>query len=391
MKIFIINTDYLSFLRVLYRSNPGLSNCPYDEQMEVRNQSLFGSSDFYSYNFNLLGHMAIDVHFNNYYLQSQWAKEGIKNQIFQLKYKQFIHLAFNTRLGNSIRSRLFLSKFPLTPYLYTILNAQIQSFSPDIILNQPMVEVPLHHLILNKSKKPLIVGQIASALPKDEDLLGYDLLISSLPNMVSNFKKMGIDSYYSKLAFDARILEGMLPVERDLPIVFIGNITSAHKNRVKLLEYLCQKTEIQIWGSLHNLHKSSPIYGRYNGEAWGIDMYRILLRAKIAINIHIDLSENYANNMRLFEATGCGAMLLTDDKDNISDLFELNKEIVTYSTPEDCAIKIQKYLQRNDEREAIAKSGQMRTLCEHTYRKRTEELSEIFEHKLMEMRGRKTC
>ena len=33
--------------------------------------------------------------------------------------------------------------------------------------------------------------------------------------------------------------------------------------------------------------------------------------AKITINRHIDVSENYANNMRLFEASGCGALLIS--------------------------------------------------------------------------------
>ena len=40
--------------------------------------------------------------------------------------------------------------------------------------------------------------------------------------------------------------------------------------------------------------------------------------------------EDNATNMRLFEATGCGAMLITDAKQNLGDLFSVGVEIVAY-------------------------------------------------------------
>ena len=46
---------------------------------------------------------------------------------------------------------------------------------------------------------------------------------------------------------------------------------------------------------------------------FGKDMLKILRKSKILINKHIEDTE-YANNMRLFEATGSGTMLLTDYK-----------------------------------------------------------------------------
>ena len=40
-------------------------------------------------------------------------------------------------------------------------------------------------------------------------------------------------------------------------------------------------------------------------------MYNILSRSKISFNRHINVAENNANNMRLYEATGMGSLLLT--------------------------------------------------------------------------------
>jgi spore maturation protein CgeB len=111
-------------------------------------------------------------------------------------------------------------------------------------------------------------------------------------------------------------------------------------------------------------------------------MYGVLRNSKIAINHHIDLAGAYANNMRLFEATGVGTMLLTDWKMNIGDMFESGKEVVTYRSPEECSELVSYYLSHEDERAAIARAGQSRTLSQHTYYHRMQELSELLANQL---------
>ena len=125
------------------------------------------------------------------------------------------------------------------------------------------------------------------------------------------------------------------------------------------------------------LDKNSPILPRHHGEVWGLAMYRALLSSRITINRHIDVAENYANNMRLYEATGCGALLITDAKDNLSELFEVDKEIVAYKTVDDLVSLIQYYTEHDQQREIIAAAGQQRTLNEHTYENRMRTLVDI--------------
>jgi spore maturation protein CgeB len=106
-------------------------------------------------------------------------------------------------------------------------------------------------------------------------------------------------------------------------------------------------------------------------------MYSQLQRSKIALNIHIDMAEQYAANMRLYEATGVGTMLLTDWKTNLHELFELGKEVVAYRSTGECVEMVKYYLAHDAEREAIARAGQQRTLSEHSYYHRMQELTEI--------------
>ena len=77
-----------------------------------------------------------------------------------------------------------------------------------------------------------------------------------------------------------------------------------------------------------------------------------------ALNRHIGVeAEGYANNMRLYEATGVGSLLLTDDGSNLAELFEPGREVVTYAGADDLVEKARHYLAHEDERRAIAGAG----------------------------------
>ncbi len=103
-------------------------------------------------------------------------------------------------------------------------------------------------------------------------------------------------------------------------------------------------------------------------------MYQVLRRSRITLNSHIDLAGREAGNMRLFEATGAGTFLLTDHKDNLDTLFELNREVVAWRSIDDCLRAIDHYLRDDRTRAAIARAGQAKTLAQHTYRYRAAEI-----------------
>ncbi|MGA2094338.1 MAG: glycosyltransferase, partial [Sedimentisphaerales bacterium] len=131
-----------------------------------------------------------------------------------------------------------------------------------------------------------------------------------------------------------------------------------------------------------SLPANSPLRQRHHGEVWGLDMFATLAHSRITVNRHLDVAENYANNMRLFEATGCGAMLVTDYKDNLNELFEIGSEVVAYRSPEEAAALITYYLQHPKEAQEIARKGQQRTLRDHTYTQRMKQTVEILNRHL---------
>jgi len=111
-------------------------------------------------------------------------------------------------------------------------------------------------------------------------------------------------------------------------------------------------------------------------------MYRVLGRSRITINTHIDVAEEYANNLRLYEATGMGALLVTDDKVNLRELFEVGREVVAYRDATDLAEKVRWYLEHPAEAATIAAAGRERTLRDHTWRDRMARLVAMFEARM---------
>ena len=81
----------------------------------------------------------------------------------------------------------------------------------------------------------------------------------------------------------------------------------------------------------------------------------------------------------MFEATGVGTCLLTDTGQNMPDLFEEDKEVVTYRTVDEAVDKANYLLDHPDEAEQIAKAGQARTLRDHTIMKRSKQMDDVIQ------------
>lgn len=341
-----INTYYPAFLNHLYKTSVGLESQSYSAQMTFLQQTLFGDSDFYSKNIERAGWLADDLIVNCDHLQLKWSKERGRDAVG-------LHVAIS----------------------------QIKELHPDVVYIQDMHLISRQFISAIKPFAKLIVGQIASppgdAIPFDL----YDIVISSFPHFVKLFRKYGITSYYQPLAFSPEIVKKIpnMPYElRPIECSFIGGISTHHGKAFTLLEMLALQTPIQFWGyGAQSLPADSPVSAKHRGEAWGKEMFYLMASSKIAVNRHIDVAENYANNMRLFEATGCGALLITDYKDNLSELFEIGKEVVAYRSFEECAALVNYYLINPAEAAAIAKAGQERTLRDHTYERRMAQSGEF--------------
>jgi SAM-dependent methyltransferase len=340
-----VNTYYPAFVNNHYASHTGLSDSSYDEQLQSIQSEFFGDSDFYSRALQDAGWSSLDVIANCDPLQYAWSKE-------------------NGFCGNGLGT----------------LVEQIKRMRPEVVYLQDLSLATSEFLASIKAYTRLVVGQIASPVPPNVDISKLDIIVSSFPHFVDKFRSAGIVSYYQPLSFEPRVLDVLEKKDSLYPVTFVGGISPAHGSGLDLLEYLTDVTPIEFWGyGAETLAADSRIRQRHHGEVWGHDMFNILHNSLITVNRHIDVAENNANNMRLFEATGCGALLITDYKDNLHELFEVGKEIVAYRSHEECAALIKYYLEHPDKARKIAAAGQHRTLTEHTYASRLKYTAEILQ------------
>lgn len=372
MKLAIVDTYYGAFLRRHFaQSGAGVGS--YADQLAGLLARNFGTSDFYSRHLRGLGVEAIDLIANSTELQLQWAAEA--------------ELA-RWRCGLPVPSQAFRLPLvgPLIAHLslhLRILQQQITRARPDVLYVQDMHFVPPTMLRALRPHVRMIVGQIASPLPPDPFVAPYDLILTSFPHFVERLRAAGKRAEYFRIGFDPRVLDELGPVQADLPLTFVGGIGRHHRNVLPLFDLLARQTDIRFFGyGAERLDRHSPVRARHHGEVWGMDMYRTLARSQVTVNRHINVAENFANNMRLYEATGVGALLMTDQKDNLGELFKIDEEVVTYGTPAEAVDKIRHLNARPELRRSIARAGQARTLREHTYPQRMVELVAILDRHL---------
>jgi spore maturation protein CgeB len=349
----------------------------YAEQLSEILGLSFGTSDAYAAGLAEAGHEAINLITNCAPLQTAWARERRR-----VPFARFALAHGGGHLRGVVDRQVF----------QRIVAAQLDEFDPDVVFIHDLWSISRSQLDRWRRDGRFLVGQIASPAPADHMLRGYDLLLSSFRHFVERFRALGVDAEYFRLAFYDRILDRMTAEgvdarpdgDRARGAVFIGGVDPrVHATGTAFLERVCKEVDVDVWGYGHEaLDPSSPILRRFHGPVWGPEMYRVLASARVALNRHIDVAEGQANNMRLYESTGMGAMLLTDSGKGLGELFDVGSEVVAYEDVDDLVEKLRHYLDQDDERVRIARAGQQRTLAEHTYAERMVELAGLLEDRL---------
>ncbi len=176
------------------------------------------------------------------------------------------------------------------------------------------------------------------------------------------------------------------PISRE--ISFIG---SAYWNRVDffrpIMPELMQYNTI-INGIWWDRLPEAPLYGeRIEIGKWMSpqETAAAYSGSKIVINLHRSHIDELGNNNtlsipaaspnpRTFEIAATGTLQLCDARDDLSSFYKPGEEIETYTSPQEMMEKVRFYLTHEEERRAIALRALERTLQDHTYTKRLNQL-----------------
>jgi spore maturation protein CgeB len=346
MKIAIVDTVYPQFLETV-----PLQGGTYDQELQRILDRRFGTFDAYSRALRGLGHEVVDIIANHEALQRLWADEN--------------------RWGGGGKNHSGAM----------IAQAQLGTFLPDVILLQDLSLFSSELLAAWRQYGYIIAGQCSCRFEDDEKLRQFDVLFTSFPFYVERFEKLGVKAQFLPLAFDPIVLErGNVPAARTHAVSFVGGY-GRHWRMDELFTKLANETPIEFWG--YGFDAAPEVVRRkWRGPAWGMDMYDVYMGSHIVLNRHGGISQGLSNNLRMFEASGCGALLLTENSPNIGQYFAPG-ECVVYESPQDAVDKIHYFLSRPDEILRIASNGQRRTVSSHTYAHRMPIVSKVLQESLV--------
>ncbi|MBQ9926581.1 MAG: glycosyltransferase [Lachnospiraceae bacterium] len=373
-----ITTTYEAYLLSYYKKNT-IENLSYQEAYEQFVNDSFAESDYIHRYLKEMGIESKVIFYNNKKLQEKWNE----NSNFK------------------------------TPF--DIMMAQIKRFKPDVVYISDMYLFSKDELdrIRNyeTGKVVKIVGFHFVVLNDfTRSMLGYyDQIYTGSRSFVELFQQEGINAKLLRHAFDKSVLQKVSDVNKQNKVIFPGNVfvgKDMHSNRLQMLLTMMQeeipcsfygniylqerqfRTILGKWKNKILYRKESEIVDKINGNSnhygniYGVEYYNVLASNLICINSHVPIIKWGAGNMRMFEATGMGTCLLTDDKKENQELFEIDKEIVTYANLEEFKDKLKWLMNCPNEAEKIGKAAQKKTLDVHTYQNKAYQLNEYIQELL---------
>jgi hypothetical protein len=370
LKYFFLLENYNWFYTSYILARPELASRSYKE---IRNElfaQYYYQSDSLSSAIAAQGNDVEESIPECYPLQLKWAKQHAPS------------LAASYYLGKplrSFRSRVLKQTAVMEEWGSKVVLEQVRKYKPDVVYVYSGAPVTEQQLVEIKKHTRLLVLQWSCALIEGFPYHLFDLVTTSYRKLIPYFRSRNIRCEEVQQAYDQRINDLVKKEASTGDVVFIGTLLpKVHATRIAILEQLAEKINIDFYGQgYEQLPADSPIRKRYKGEANGLNMYNIYSRYKIALHIPGDTVNEFAGAKRLFEVTGIGTMLLTQQQSNISEYFEEGKELLCFTDANDCFEKIKYYLAHDKEREQVAKAGQQRTFSYHSFSKRAAEVDKI--------------
>jgi glycosyltransferase involved in cell wall biosynthesis len=377
-----ITAYYPQVIKWFYNANPASVTEPYSRQYELLTAQVLDHVTSYIRVLNQTGNYALEIISNAFPLIHAWKRENNLPEYFSIK-ETILH-----QLKKFKPQAIWLDDLSLVDEAFI---AEIKSSIPELKLLITHLCAPFNKSIANKLKL-------------------FDLTITCTPSFLQELHSLGLNAALIYHGFDKEILKIMVSAgNRNHDLVFSGSLytgSAFHQGRIQFLERLIEaglnvelfaNTESHLKFSARKIYEflkhgpatahamryySKRLIKHLNPPVFGKEMYSLLGKSKICFNMHGEVAGNSAGNIRMFEATGMGACLVTDDKENISELFEPEKEIVTYRSAEECIDKIKWLLAHPAALEKIAQAGRQRTLTDHTIDKRAKQFVEIINRHL---------
>ncbi|GEC58299.1 hypothetical protein ABIF38_005072 [Bradyrhizobium japonicum] len=260
-----------------------------------------------------------------------------------------------------------------TDDLEQILLAQIEQHRTEVFYNLD----PIRYSSKFVAKLPGCVKKSIAwrAAPSgNADLTEYDLVVCNFASILENWRQKGCSVASFFPAHDP-VMDGYAGARaEELDVIFIGGYTRHHVNRSQAMRAAASAAGVRARFYLEDsrltrlanalaplpvlrsyrhpedirLIRADPVYGR--------DAYAAMAKSRMVFNGAIDMAGEDRGNMRCFETTGCGSVLLTD-AGRYPEGFVHGETMLVYSSPEQIPELIGKLMKEEKLAKLIAQAG----------------------------------
>lgn len=354
LKIIQLESFYTHFLNQLYESDERLKDLPFQTQIDYLLNTGFSAGQNFVPFLNPHQWESHYIVLNNTWAQVRWANENGKVDVKSLS---------------------------------EILLHQINDIQPDVLF---ISDVPGFDfsLIPHFKRRPLIVAWLATVVNHQLPWHEIDVILSGISDVREKIQTLGAKSAEKFMSAAPYHFQANRCHTNSNNIAFAGSfIPGIHDDRASQIDRLSHHISdgsIDVYtANVFNLSQGSrvkffpPVYGNNLVNTYA--NYGMVLDARGNFDLSKEKVLAETANMRIFEATRAGSLLITENSPNLSEYFEINQEIVTYNDFDELKDKISYYSrpENANEREAIARKGRNRTIKEHGIESRANWLEKI--------------
>jgi spore maturation protein CgeB len=207
----------------------------------------------------------------------------------------------------------------------------------------------------------------------------YDFYFTNCRGVIPEYESRGLTNiHYLPVGIFPDVHRRLDGVPKSIDVCFAGDWSPLRED---ILGRVAVEFDVSIFGPWKKkLGKGSRLTGRLSGGKFFSpeQMARLFNGSKVVLNVHTWFGKYpYGTNPRVFEACGCGAFQISDRKQEITELYAEDEDIVLYDDADELCDKLGHYLRHDSERRRIADNAYVKTHARHTYAHRLEEMLKV--------------
>jgi len=215
------------------------------------------------------------------------------------------------------------------------------------------------------------------AAPSDGgNFLKHDVIVNNFPSILEAYRTLGVRSEYLTPAHDPEMDSYAICTERPIDVLFVGGYSRHHRQRAILLEAIAAlrdemnvvfhldrsrltrlaETPLGVVGPLARHKRPRTVRLVAQPPVFGRDLLQALSQAKMVINGAVDMAGIDRGNMRIWEALGCGAAMVSDAGRYPAGL-KSGRDFLSYGSSEEAVAHLRALYSDPEKRMALGRMG----------------------------------